>query len=408
MSLVQCTPKGKSSGSTFTVRGGSHPSGYRRSVGLRNTLAIEAGASIVGLTVEIHGQDNRVHIEPGCRLVGVSLAIHGNGNEITFGRGSRYIQLTTRVEGDRACGNFRGDGNLLCFGPSGSAARMSIKIQGSGNRFELGEDVHVTKQLDAHMHGFGSRIRIGAHTSLQSATLVANEIRSAIEIGEDCMLADGVEIATSDSHPIFDVVTRARINPARRVAIGFHVWLGAGTRLMKGAEIGDGCIVGAGAIITRPVILDSGELAHNALIVGASRLAKTGVTWEREMTYGPADDLPAEGLTDFPDARAIDAFHRGHHLGRRAAGAARAGRVREAIDLYRRTCQSYRDAIAAKADHAYAYCACGGALGKLGRLHAGLAEYAEARNCLEEALTLFDEAIELLPGYADALGRAKR
>ena len=364
-----------------------------------NLVEIAADAEADRLAVAIRGRDNRLIIAPGCELDGCRITIRGDGNTITVGEGSRLRRVAIRIDGPRDCGNFRGDRNTLTFGPSGSCHAASIDVVGSGNRLESGEDVHVTKRLDVHMHGYGNWVRIGAHTSIQRATLVANEIRSSLEVGVDCMLADDVTIATSDSHPILDCRTSDRVNPARDVVVGGHTWLGAGTRLLKGAEVGDGCVVGAGSIVTRRMALPSGELAHRALIAGIpATVRRSGITWMRETIFGASDDL-----AEFPDARAIDAFHHGHELGRRAECAARSGRTAEAVELLAGACQSYRDAVAAKPDYAYAFCAWGTALGRSGRLHEDMGDLLRARGSYDEALAQFDTAARLLPGYADAV-----
>ena len=62
-----------------------------------------------------------------------------------------------------------------------------------------------------------------------------------VNIGSDCIFADRVHIRTTDQHAIYDE-NRKRINPAKDVYIGNHVWLGKEAIIMKGVRIGNGAI----------------------------------------------------------------------------------------------------------------------------------------------------------------------
>lgn len=46
--------------------------------------------------------------------------------------------------------------------------------------------------------------------------------------------------------------THAR-EPARRVSVGHDVWIGRSAIVLPGVKIGDGAVVGAGAVVTKPV-----------------------------------------------------------------------------------------------------------------------------------------------------------
>ena len=97
-----------------------------------------------------------------------------------------------------------------------------------------------------------------------------------IVIGEDCMISNHVIIRTSDSHPIYSLESKERINPAKDIHIGNHVWIAPGTEIMKGAEIGDGCIIVSQTMVTKTI-------PSSCLAVGRpARVVKNNVTWSRE------------------------------------------------------------------------------------------------------------------------------
>lgn len=68
-----------------------------------------------------------------------------------------------------------------------------------------------------------------------------------VEIGDDTMFSFGVGIISSNHEPgnLLQSVAEA---PVR---IGKNCWLGKNAIVLPGVELGDGCIVAAGAVVTR-------------------------------------------------------------------------------------------------------------------------------------------------------------
>jgi acetyltransferase-like isoleucine patch superfamily enzyme len=180
----------------------------------------------------------------------------------------------------------------------GANARLRgtrIEFYGSGGRVELGRDVRLFDCIitlrgtaprlvigaETRLRGVrivvedrGSRLLIGPATSMTGAVLQAKE-GGLVEIGTDCMLGSGVEVNNSDSHSLTDATSGERLNPARDVVLGDHVWLGAGVWVSKGARIGAGTVVAARSRVV-------GELPPGVLAAGSPAIVKrTGINWDR-------------------------------------------------------------------------------------------------------------------------------
>lgn len=90
-----------------------------------------------------------------------------------------------------------------------------------------------------------------------------------ITIGENVAISHDVTIMDSDHHSIngMPVATAP-------VKIGNHVWIGTRVTILKGVEIGDGCIIAAGSVVTK-------SIPANSLAAGIpAKIIKRNVTWE--------------------------------------------------------------------------------------------------------------------------------
>jgi maltose O-acetyltransferase len=96
---------------------------------------------------------------------------------------------------------------------------------------------------------FGGRdITIGRRTFVNFGCVFDN--LGPIRVGDDCDLGMEVLIATS-THAVAGTDRRAGALSGRPVEIGDGCWIGARAILLPGVTVGSGCIVGAGAVVTR-------------------------------------------------------------------------------------------------------------------------------------------------------------
>lgn len=130
------------------------------------------------------------------------------------------------------------------------AVALLRKLLGS-----LGDGVEVRPPLYVD---YGSNTRIGARTFVNYG-LTALDV-AAITIGEDCQIGPNVQLLTP-THPLDAKLRREKWEAAQPIVIGDNVWLGGGVIVLPGVTIGDSCVVGAGAVVTK-------SLPANSLAVG--------------------------------------------------------------------------------------------------------------------------------------------
>jgi len=127
--------------------------------------------------------------------------------------------------------------------------------------------------------GSGTKIAVGKNAKLtfgQNFLITArSEIACFREIrfGDDCLLSWDILVMDTDAHPIYDEQMK-RINDDKSIIIGNHVWIGCRTLILKGAEIGEGCIVGAHSLINKKFNVSQAILAGNP-----AKVVKKSVKW---------------------------------------------------------------------------------------------------------------------------------
>jgi acetyltransferase-like isoleucine patch superfamily enzyme len=87
---------------------------------------------------------------------------------------------------------------------------------------------------------------LSANCSLLSET----EIR----LGKYCFLAGNCYLVAGGNHSIGDISTPIMFQPSFSkggIQIGEDVWLAAGVAVLDGIKLGQGCVIGAGSVVTR-------------------------------------------------------------------------------------------------------------------------------------------------------------
>lgn len=93
----------------------------------------------------------------------------------------------------------------------------------------------------------GAVCTIGNNSSINSYNMIVCHER--IEIGNDVQLSPNVQIYDHDHDFRAKGGLKARQFKTKAIKIGNNVWIGANTVILRGSEIGDNCVIGAGCVI---------------------------------------------------------------------------------------------------------------------------------------------------------------
>jgi acetyltransferase-like isoleucine patch superfamily enzyme len=116
-------------------------------------------------------------------------------------------------------------------------------------------------------------IRIGHHVRVGYGTHVGR-----VDIGDDTLIAAYCSLLSGAHLHDFsrtDIPIRSQPGVVQRVTIGRDCWLGAQVVVM--ADIGEGSVIGSGAVVTRPIPPWSVAVGNPARVIRSRRPGREGV-----------------------------------------------------------------------------------------------------------------------------------
>jgi acetyltransferase-like isoleucine patch superfamily enzyme len=168
----------------------------------------------------------------------------------------------------------KGNHNLVVVGDELASGNLYFEIDGDHSTIEIGAGCNL-----GHLFIYqrsGAHVRVGNGVGFNGLVRLLLHEPASIDIGAESLFAGNVDVTVSDMHPIFDLETEERINPARGVVIGEHCWIGQNSLILKGAKLGSGCVIGASSTV-------SGAIPGNTIAAGfPARVIRRGIFWRHE------------------------------------------------------------------------------------------------------------------------------
>jgi maltose O-acetyltransferase len=131
--------------------------------------------------------------------------------------------------------------------------RLCLKLA----QVDIGESVSVCGR--GWIYGRG-KLSIGDNTWFSPGVIFYTHLEAPIVFGNNCDIGPGVEFITG-GHTIGNSSRRAGEGSAKPITIGNGTWIGARSIVLGGVNIGEGCVIAAGSVVTQNV-------PRNSLVAG--------------------------------------------------------------------------------------------------------------------------------------------
>ncbi len=136
-------------------------------------------------------------------------------------------------------------------------------------RLQVAPQVQIEHGVHIKIVDDGARLSLGTRTFLGFGTEL--DIAQELRVGAHVLIAPGCFITDHSHRHAWGETIDQQGNECRAVHIGNDVWLGARAIVLPGITIGDGAIVGAGAVVTRDVAAGSIVAGVPARLIGHRR-----------------------------------------------------------------------------------------------------------------------------------------
>lgn len=169
-----------------------------------------------------------------------------------------------------------GTNNRIFIGKNFSYGTLHIIINGNDNMVNIGNNCRFYGENWIFLSGDGNKLTIGDQVSLDNDVHFILAEGTSINVGNDCMFAKHINVRTSDQHGVYNLEGQ-RINIAKDVTIGKHVWVCASVLVMKGVSIGSGSVIGIESMVTK-------NIPENCIAVGRpAKVIKECINWTRSL-----------------------------------------------------------------------------------------------------------------------------
>lgn len=126
----------------------------------------------------------------------------------------------------------------------------------NGNRVDFGRGFTFCKNFNLLISETG-KVKIGKNCFFNNDCSI--NCLNHVEIGEGSIFGEGVKIYDHDhKFSDFSIPIKEQGYARGSVKVGKHCWIGSNVVLLKGADIGDNCVIGAGCVVSDKV--ESGKL----------------------------------------------------------------------------------------------------------------------------------------------------
>ncbi len=134
--------------------------------------------------------------------------------------------------------------NLCCFG-------QTVLMQSSRGSLHIGNDVRILRNATINTIQKG-RIEIGNNVHIGESSMIS--AYQHIRIGNDVLIGPhNIIVDLAHGKEALDIPMRLQPLEGKPIVIENDVWISSNCVILPGVTLGTGCVIGAGAIVTKDV-----------------------------------------------------------------------------------------------------------------------------------------------------------
>lgn len=200
----------------------------------------------------------------------IKRSIHGFNNTIHYhGAKLNHVEF-----------NIHGEHNLVLIHPGAVLNNVSFNLYGDNHRVIIGKNVRFNERGSIWAEDRDCLISIAQNCTFEGVHFSATEPNSKLIVGEDCMFSYDIDVRTGDSHSLMSNSEGERVNYAKNIIFGEHVWVASHCIFTKGARVGSNSVVGTGSLVNKAFSQE-----HVMIAGRPAKVLKSDIQWLRERVY---------------------------------------------------------------------------------------------------------------------------
>ncbi len=164
--------------------------------------------------------------------------------------------------------------SIVSIAKSSKIVGCDILIRGNNNNLVVDSDTQL-RNMTMEIIGDNCSVKIGKNCMIGDNCYLSVKEGTCLIIGDDCGLSRNIKLMTSDGHPIFK--DKQRINKAKDIILGSHIWIADNVTILKGVSISDGSVIGINSMVTKDVL-------SKVICVGnPAKVIKENIEWRDKL-----------------------------------------------------------------------------------------------------------------------------
>ena len=201
----------------------------------------------------------------------ITKLVKGTGNKLAINSAALFVNCKLKIEGNN---------NEITIADTTMFFNVSFVIFGDNHKINIAKGVRFDEGGSLWMEDHHCEINLGEDGYYRNVDIAVTEPYSKVTVGKECGFAYDVEIKTGDSHSIIDLATNKRINYAKNITIGDHVWVAPHVSILKGANIATNTVVATRSLVTKSFTQE------NIILAGTpAAIVKENIGWSKWRIY---------------------------------------------------------------------------------------------------------------------------